>query len=37
MNKKNADQIYSGSFNYFLNLGRVTSEWSRNNVSINHN
>ena len=37
MNKKNPEQISSGSFNYLLNLGRVTSEGSRNNVSINHN
>jgi hypothetical protein len=29
--------ISSGSFNYLLNLGRVTSEGSRNNVSINRN
>jgi hypothetical protein len=35
MNKKNPDQISSGSFNYLLNLGRVTSEGSRKNVSIN--
>ena len=35
MNKKNPEQISSGSFNYLLNLGRVTSEESRNNVSIN--
>ena len=35
MNKKNPEQISSGSFNYLLNLGRVTSEGSRNNVSIN--
>jgi hypothetical protein len=27
----------SGSFNYLLNLSRVTSEGSRNNVSINRN
>ena len=33
MNKKNSEQISSGSFNYLLNLGRVTSEGSRNNVS----
>jgi hypothetical protein len=26
MNKKNPEQISSGSFNYLLNLGRVTSE-----------
>ena len=37
MNKKNPEQISSGSFNYLLNLGRVMSEGSRNNVSINHN
>ena len=35
MNKKNPEQISSGSFNYLLNLGRVMSE--RNNVSINRN
>jgi hypothetical protein len=28
MNKKNPEQISSGSFNYLLNLGRVTSERS---------
>ena len=28
MNKKNPEQISSGSFNYLLNLGRVTSEGS---------
>ena len=27
MNKKNPEQISSGSFNYLLNLGRVTSEF----------
>ena len=37
MNKKYPEQISSGSFNYLLNLGGVTSEGSRNNVSINHN
>jgi hypothetical protein len=37
MNKKKPEQISSGSFNYLLNLGRVTSEGSRNNVSINRN
>jgi hypothetical protein len=37
MNKKNPEQISSGSFNYLLNLGRVTSEGSRINVSINRN
>jgi hypothetical protein len=37
MNKKNPEQIGLGSFNYLLNLGRVTSEGSRNNVSINRN
>jgi hypothetical protein len=37
MNKKNSEQISSGSFNYLLNLGRLTSEGSRNNVSINRN
>ena len=37
MNKKNPEQISSGSFYYLLNLGRVTSEGSRNNVSINRN
>ena len=38
MNKKNPEQICSGSFNYLLILGRVTtSEGSRNNVSINRN
>jgi hypothetical protein len=37
MNKKNPEQIRSGSFNYLLNLGSVTSEGSRNNVSINRN
>jgi hypothetical protein len=26
MNKKNPEQISSGSFNYLLNLGRITSE-----------
>jgi hypothetical protein len=31
------EQISAGSFNYLLNLGRVTSEGSRNNVSINRN
>jgi hypothetical protein len=35
--KKKPEQISSGSFNYLLNLDRVTSEGSRNNVSINHN
>jgi hypothetical protein len=35
MNKKNPEQISSGSFNYLLNLGRVMSE--RNNVLINRN
>jgi hypothetical protein len=35
--KKNPEQISSGSFKYLLNLGRVTSEGSRNNVSINRN
>jgi hypothetical protein len=35
--KKNPEQISSGSFSYLLNLGRVTSEGSRNNVSINRN
>ena len=34
---KKPEQISSGSFNYLLNLGRVTSEGSRNNVSINRN
>ena len=28
MNKKKPEQISSGSFNYLLNLGRVTSEGS---------
>ena len=28
MNKKNPEQISSGSFNYLLNLGMVTSEGS---------
>ena len=37
MNKKNPEQICSGSFNYLLILGRVTSERLRNNVSINRN
>ena len=37
MKKKNPEQISSGSFNYLLNLGSVTSEGSQNNVSINHN
>jgi hypothetical protein len=35
--KKNPEQISSGSFDYLLNLGMVTSEESRNNVSINRN
>ena len=35
--KKKPEQISSDSFNYLLNLGRVTSEGSRNNVSINRN
>ena len=35
MNKKKTEQISSGSSNYLLNLGRVTSEGSQNNVSIN--
>ena len=35
MNKKKQEQISSGSFNYLLNMGRVTSEGSRNNVLIN--
>jgi hypothetical protein len=34
---KNPEQISSGSFNYLLNMGRVMSEGSQNNVSINHN
>ena len=37
MNKQNPEQISSGNFNYLLNLGRMTSEGSRNNVSINRN
>jgi hypothetical protein len=37
MNKRKPEQISSGSFNYLLNLGRVMSEGSRNNVSINRN
>jgi hypothetical protein len=37
MNKKYPEQISSGSFNYLLNLGRVPSEGSRINVSINRN
>jgi hypothetical protein len=32
-----SEQISSGSLNYLLNLGRVTSEGSRNNDSINRN
>jgi hypothetical protein len=32
MNKKNPEQISSGSFNYLLILASVTSEGSRNNV-----
>ena len=35
MNKKKPEQISSGSCNYLLNFDRVTSEGSRNNVSIN--
>jgi hypothetical protein len=37
MNKKYPEQISSGSFNYLLNLGRVMSEGSQNNVLINRN
>ena len=37
MNKKNPEQISSGSFNYLLILASVTSEGLRNNVSINRN
>jgi hypothetical protein len=36
MNKKNTqNKSVQAAFNYLLNLGRVTSEGSRNNVSIN--
>ena len=38
MNKKKTRTTqYRQLFNYLLNLGRVTSEGSRNNVSINYN
>ena len=37
MNKKKPKRISSDSFNYLLNLGRVTSERSQNIVSINRN
>ena len=36
MNKKKPNQ-FRQFLHYLLNLGRVTSEGSQNNVSINHN